>query len=82
MTATLRLKRDVLANYRRLADLKTDSALAKKMNHDPGNLSRVLAGTQQPGPKFIAALCAAFDAKLEELFEVVPANADDEQMAV
>lgn len=71
MTATLRLKADVLANYRRLAGLKTDAALAQRMGIDPGNLSRVLRGTQQPGPRFIAALCGAFEAKLEELFEIV-----------
>jgi transcriptional regulator with XRE-family HTH domain len=71
MTATLRLKAETLANYRRLAGLKTDAALALKMGIDPGNLSRVLKGNQQPGPKFIAALCFAFGAQLEELFEVV-----------
>ena len=70
MTATLNLKRETLANYRRLAGLKTDAALAERMGIDAGNLSRVLKGTQQPGPKFIAALCGAFDARLEELFEV------------
>lgn len=71
MVATLRLKTETLAIYRRLADLKTDAALAERMGIDAGNLSRVLKGTQQPGPKFIAALCAAFDAPLQELFEVV-----------
>lgn len=71
MTAVLRLKADVLATYRRLTGLKTDSALAARMGIDPGNLSRVLKGAQQPGPKFIAALCSAFDAQLGELFEVV-----------
>lgn len=71
MTATLRLKTETLANYRRLAGLKTDASLAIKMDIDAGNLSRVLKGTQQPGPKFIASLCAAFGASLEELFEVV-----------
>lgn len=76
MTATLRLKRDTLANYRRLAGLKTDAALAERMGIDAGNLSRVLKGTQQPGPKFIAALCAAFEARLEELFEVVGDSQD------
>lgn len=70
MVAVLRLKTEVLANYRRLAGLKTDAALAERMGIDPGNLSRVLNGTQRPGPRFIAALCSAFDARLEELFEV------------
>ncbi|MDB5716465.1 MAG: hypothetical protein JWO15_3862 [Sphingomonadales bacterium] len=71
MTATLRLKSETLANYRRLAGLKTDASLALKMGIDAGNLSRVLTGKQQPGSKFIAALCGAFEARLEELFEVV-----------
>ena len=71
MVATLRLKTETLVNYRRLAQLKTDAALAERMGIDAGNLSRVLKGTQQPGPRFIAALCAAFEARLEELFEVV-----------
>ena len=70
MVATLRLKTETLARYRRLAQLKTDAALAERMGIDAGNLSRVLKGTQQPGPRFIAALCSAFDAQLEELFEV------------
>lgn len=76
MVATLRLKTETLANYRRLAQLKTDAALAARMGIDPGNLSRVLQGKQQPGPKFIAAMCEAFEARLEELFEVVPAEDD------
>lgn len=76
MVATLRLKTETLANYRRLAQLRTDAALAARMGIDPGNLSRVLQGKQRPGPKFIAAMCEAFDARLEELFEVVPAQDD------
>jgi len=76
MVATLRLKTETLANYRRIAHLKTNAALAERMGIDPGNLSRVLNGTQQPGPKFIAALCAAFEARLEELFEVVGSTED------
>lgn len=76
MVATLRLKTETLANYRRLAHLKTDAALAERMGIDPGNLSRVLKGKQQPGPKFIAAMCDAFEARLEELFEVVDTDED------
>lgn len=76
MVATLRLKTETLANYRRLAGLKTDSALAQRMGIDAGNLSRVLKGTQQPGPRFIAAMCDAFEARLEELFEVVGSGED------
>jgi hypothetical protein len=74
VVATLRLKSDELAKYRRLAGLATNVALAKKMaGYDAGNLSRVLRGEQQPGPRFIAALVDAFDGAvtLDDLFEVV-----------
>ena len=77
MAATLRLRVDELAKYRRLAKLTTDAALANRMNYDAGNLSRVLAGKQTPGPKFIAALVAAFDGavSLSDLFEVTETGA-------
>lgn len=71
MTATLRLKRDMLAKIRNWKGLSTDASLALAMGIDPGNLSRVLQGKQQPGPKFIAALCVALTAELGDLFEVV-----------
>jgi len=72
MTATLRLRTDALAKYRLIAGLKTNDALAKRMDIDAGNLSRVLRGGQMPGPKFIAALVAAFPGlELDDLFEVV-----------
>lgn len=71
MTATLRLRTDQLKKIRGWVGLKTDAALAERMNIDAGNLSRVLRGVQQPGPKFIAALCYALDADLADLFEVV-----------
>lgn len=73
MTATLRLRTEQVAKYRSLAGLATDRALAERMDFDAGNLSRVLAGKQAPGPKFIAALVAAFPGlDLDDLFEVVP----------
>ncbi len=73
MTATLRLRTEQVTKYRRLAGLTTDRALAERMDFDAGNLSRVLAGKQAPGPKFIAALVAAFPGlDLDDLFEVVP----------
>lgn len=73
MVATLRLKRDQLTKIRKWNGLTTDAALAAKMGIDAGNLSRALSDKhpQQPGPKFIAALCAALDAELGDLFEVV-----------
>lgn len=72
MTATLRLRTDALVKFRRLTGYTTDKALAEAMGIDAGNLSRVLKGSQQPGPKFIASLVAAFDGlELDDLFEVV-----------
>lgn len=71
MTAVLRLKLDQLGKIRAWTGLKTDAALAAAMGIDAGNLSRVLKGKQQPGPKFIAALCTALKADLEDLFEIV-----------
>lgn len=71
MTATLRLKTEQLTKIRKWVGLNTDASLALKMGIDAGNLSRVLKGKQQPGSKFIAALCSALDADLGDLFEVV-----------
>lgn len=71
MVATLHLRTDNLAKIRRWKGISTDAQLAVAMGIDPGNLSRVLRGAQQPGPKFIAALCHALDAELGDLFEVV-----------
>lgn len=79
MTATLRLKIEQLNKIRTWTGLKTDAALASRMGIDAGNLSRVLKGKQQPGPKFIAALCLALDAQLDDLFE--PINDDAETAA-
>lgn len=76
MTATLRLKTEQLAKIRKWTGLTTDTALAQAMRYDAGNLSRVLRGKQQPGPKFIAALCHALDSDLDDLFEVV-GNTDE-----
>lgn len=75
MVATLHLRTESLGKIRRWKGLTTDAALAAAMDIDPGNLSRVLRGKQQPGPKFIAALCHALDAELADLFEVIPEEA-------
>ena len=73
MTATLRLKLNELDKYRRLKGWKNDTDLARAMGYDAGNLSRVLAGKQTPGPKFITALVAAFGGAVDiaDLFEVI-----------
>jgi transcriptional regulator with XRE-family HTH domain len=68
--ARLILKRDMIEKIRKWKGLTTDAALANAMQFDAGNLSRVLAGKQQPGPKFIAHLCAALDAEMDDLFRI------------
>lgn len=72
MAITLRLRTEQLSKLRKLAGLDTNAALAQRMDFDAGNLSRVLAGKQQPGPKFMASLVSAFPGfSLDDLFEVV-----------
>lgn len=71
MVATLRLRSEMVAKIRGWKGLRTDAALAEVMGIDAGNLSRVLRGKQQPGAKFIASLCSALEAELDDLFEVV-----------
>lgn len=80
MTATLRLRADRLTRRRRLAGLQSDAVLADRMGVNRTSVTRVLSGEQQPGQRFIAALCTALAADLDELFEVVPegdTDADD-----
>lgn len=69
---TVRVRWDVVAALRELRGLESDAALAAAMGVHQSNLSRVTNGKQQPGPTFMAALCLALDAKLNNLFEVVP----------
>lgn len=74
--ANLRLKSEQVAKIRRWKGLNTDTSLAQAMDTDPGNLSRVLSGKQQPGPRFIASLCFALDADLDDIFEAVREGLD------
>ena len=70
-TPTLKIRWDLVAALREVKGLDTDLKLARAMGINPGNLSRVIAGKQQPGPKFMASLCRALDASLNVLFEIV-----------
>lgn len=81
VVATLRLRTDQLAKIRRWKGVATDSDLAARMGIDAGSVSRVLRGTQQPGPKFVASLCLALDASLDDLFEAVPGDERTGQVA-
>lgn len=74
MKATLRLREANLAKIRKWTGLTTNAALADAMGIDPGNLSRILQGKQQPGVNAIGSLCTALKCEMDDLFEVV---ADD-----
>ena len=63
--------REALESRKEFKPKNSAMDLAEAMGIDAGNLSRDLRGKQQPGPKFIAALCAALEAELDDLFEVV-----------
>lgn len=78
MSATLRLRKERLASFRRLAGITTDLELAARINVDPSTVSRVLNGTQAPGPRFIAGLVQTFGVDLfPDLFEVIDDDSPD-----
>lgn len=79
--ATIRLRSEQLAKFRRLAGISTDDALAKAMGVNPATVSRVLRGTAVPGERFIAGLLLVFGVEcFGDLFEVVNST-DDEAVA-
>lgn len=67
---TLRLRKDVVAALRELKDLESDKQLAAAMGVNQSSVSRVMRGISQPGPRFIAGLCAALEAPMNKLFVV------------
>lgn len=70
-TPTMGLRHDRVTLLRQMREYDTDYKLAKAMEISQGNLSRVLRGRQQPGPKFMASLCIALGATPNDLFEIV-----------
>lgn len=78
VTLRIRLRDDVVGKCRRLAGLELDTDLAKAMDIDPSNVSRVLRGLQAPSTKFMAGLLTAFPGfGLDDLFEVVSDNTEE-----
>jgi transcriptional regulator with XRE-family HTH domain len=77
--ATIRLRKDQLAKFRRLSGITTDDALATRMGVNAATVSRVLRGTAAPGERFIAGLLLVFGIEcFPDLFEVI---ADAEEVA-
>lgn len=78
MAATITLRLDAFRKYTKIAGLRNGTAIAEALGVDQGNLSRILAGRQAPGAKFIAACLAAFpDLDFADLFDVVPVDSDE-----
>lgn len=67
---TITVRWQMVQALRETHGLETDAALATAMGIDQSTLSRVTSGKQQPGPKFMAALCIALGAKLDNLFAI------------
>jgi transcriptional regulator with XRE-family HTH domain len=74
LTAVIRLQVGQLKKFRALYGLTTDTALAAKMGMSRTTVFSVLGGQHTVSARFVAALLAAFDHKLEfgDLFEVTP----------
>lgn len=82
MPATVRLRRDVLREMASAKGWQTDSAIAKGLDIERGNFSRVMRGTQGVGGRLIASVLSAFPASpFERFFEIVPDGAEDEAVA-
>jgi len=76
MTATIRLRHTQLAKYMKMTNLDTKRDLARRLNVNESQVSRILLGHCAPGEKFIAAILAAFpDLEFSDLFEVITENA-------
>lgn len=76
MTARIRLKREQLDKYMRLAGVTTETALADRMGVDKSSVYRVFMNRVTPGEKFIAGLLAAFPTlDFADLFEVITEEA-------
>lgn len=77
LSASIALRSRQFQKFMALKGLKTDTAIAATIGCDRGNLSRVLAGKQAPGARFIAGCLVAFpELEFSDLFEVVDSDED------
>lgn len=67
---TIRLQMDTIRELREAKGLETGQDLAAAMGVDQASVSRVMRGVSQPGPRFIAALCAALETPMQQLFAI------------
>jgi len=67
---TLTVRWEMVNALREMRGLESDAKLAAAMGIDQSTVSRVTNGKQQPGPRFMAAMCLALGATLDNLFKV------------
>ncbi len=72
---TLTVKWATVNALRDMRGLDSDASLAAAMGIDQSTVSRVTNGKQQPGPRFMAALCLTLGATLDNLFLIEKAAA-------
>ncbi|MFE9747591.1 hypothetical protein ACFYOT_22035 [Saccharothrix saharensis] len=78
MSFIVRLKNDAFGKAARLAGLRSNYALAKKMEINRSTVARVICGDLNPGSAFIAgALHALSPMQFDDLFEIVGAHDPD-----
>lgn len=67
---TIRLRMDAIRELCEAKGLEAGQDLAAAMGVDQSSVSRVMRGVSQPGPRFIATLCAALEAPMQQLFTI------------
>ena len=67
---TLSVRWEMVNALRETRGLDTDAKLSAAMGIDQSTVSRVTNGKQQPGPRFMAALCLALGGTLDNFFKI------------
>ncbi|GAB3227797.1 helix-turn-helix domain-containing protein [Mycolicibacterium hippocampi] len=71
MTHTLAINHPALTELRASTRTTTNEALARAIGVDTSTVSRVLAGTAAPGPRFIAGVLLTFGtARFSDVFTI------------
>ena len=78
VTTRLVLRQDGVQMLSKRHYIPSSAALARRMNIDPGQLSRALHGKAQPGPQLICGLITVFGAAaLPRLLTIEEDNEED-----
>ncbi len=77
---TLRLRDDALRPAMKQAGIEKISTLQAQMGMSRYGLDRVIVHRKTPGPRFIGSLCVALDKAFDDLFEIVPVDAEVDEV--